>query len=91
MSKNMINLDVSSGLKFIADHQGKPEDDYSLVYKSSEKWFYIMTSRSLVNALSKINFEICNSGIEFLEGFVKIISQIEVGLKKIGNLPKQAF
>lgn len=83
-STSIINHDVSSALKFIAEHKNRP--DYlttAWFIDQMEKWFYLMTSRSLMNALSKIDVSIYTSTIKFLEDFMEIINFMEVGLKKL--------
>lgn len=91
-STSIINHDVSSALKFIAEHKNRP--DYlttAWFIDQMEKWFYLMTSRSRMNALSKIDVSIYTSTIKFLEDFMEIINFMEVGLKIYGSPPKQVF
>jgi ribonuclease P/MRP protein subunit RPP40 len=53
--------------KFLADHLKKLEYLTTVWFVDQiEKWFYLMTSRSPANALSKFNLEIYNETVGFL-------------------------
>lgn len=70
--------------KFLADHLKKPEYLTTVWFVDQiEKWFYLMTSRSPANALSKFNLEIYNETVGFLNNFMEIIESLE-----IDRLPK---
>lgn len=83
-STNVISHDVSSALKFVAEQLNKPEYLTTAWFIAiCEKWFYLMTSRSPVNAISKINLKKYVKTIEFLNEFMEVTNSFEIGIKKI--------
>lgn len=81
---NIINHDVSSALKFVAESENKPDFLTTAWFVDQlERWFYLMTSRSPVNALSTLNEEAYEKAVTFLNDFMEIITLMEVGIKKI--------
>lgn len=82
-STNVISHDVNSALKFIAELD-KPEYLTTAWFIDQvEKWFYLMTSRSPANAISKFNSTSYKETLEFLVNFMELIDSIEIGIKKI--------
>lgn len=83
-STNVISHSVSSALKFLADVLNKPEYlTTAWFFDQIEKWFYLMTSRHPSCALSKYNTDVYNESIQFLNDFIYLFSNIEVGYKKL--------
>jgi hypothetical protein len=83
-STHVISHDVSCALKFVSQHLNKKEYITTAWFIDQvEKWFYLMTSRSPVNAISKHNIEKYNETITFFKDFMELIDSMEVGIKKI--------
>lgn len=83
-STNVISHDVSSALKFVSEELDKPEYLTTAWFiEQLERWFYLMSSRSPANALSKLNTDSYNAAIQFLINFMELIDSVEIGDKKI--------
>lgn len=82
-STNVISHDVCSALRFLSDELNRP--DYlttAWFIDIIEKWFTLMTSWHPVLALSKIKTDVYEKTITFLHNFIKIMSQLEVRIKR---------
>lgn len=83
-SKNVINHDLNTALRFLSTELNKSEYTTTAWFIDLvDKWFSLMTSRHPVLAISKLQPDIYEKTIQFLKNFINIITNLEVGHKRI--------
>jgi hypothetical protein len=79
-SKKVINYETASALDYLSDEQEKPELKTTAWFTiMAFCWFQLMTSTSLISALSHKNEESYQNAISHLNEFMYIIRNIKVG------------
>lgn len=79
-AKHIFSNDVSSSLQLLADKNNKPEYITTAWFvKIVCKWFSLMTSRQCKSALGKINKDIYNENIAFLNEVIDIFQKLKIG------------
>lgn len=82
-STNVISHDICSALRFLADELNKPDFLTTAWFiETIEHWFSLMTSRHIEMALSKLKPDVYENSITFLNNFIKIMTNLEVGNKR---------
>lgn len=80
---NIVNTDVSASLQYLVENEGYHPSYKTTAWfiKQISKWFTIMSSRSPVVALSRLNPEKYNETIEFLKDIMDLFRNIKIGNK----------
>ena len=88
----ILNPEVSAALYFLADRHSKPEYETTAWFVGNlAKWYRLMTSRNLQNAISKFSIEKYEETIYFLEEMVDLMGRIRIGEAGIFKLRQKGF
>ena len=79
-AKKILSPEVGAALYFLADENSKPEYITTAWFVSNiAKWFRLMTSRNLQNAISTFDRKKYEETISFLREMVNLLSNLRVG------------
>ena len=78
---NVFSHDVSCGLRFLADKEGRSEEHRIAAWfiELVNHWFEPMTSRHPVLALSKMNIVKYSETVMFLKEVIKVFKGMKIG------------
>ena len=88
----IVNPELSAALYFLADEHSKPEYETTAWFVGNlTKWYRLMTSRNLQNAISKFSIEKYEETIHFLKEMIDLMGRIRIGEAGIFKPSQKGF